>query len=98
MTEDREARPPLDDGSATAGNAPTGPSAPSSRSPTPTRRCRSLAAVAVFGSVARGDFNVWSDVDVLIVADGLPDDYWSRLVVLGDAPCGIEPVAWTSSE
>lgn len=25
----------------------------------------------VVGSVARGDFNVWSDVDVLIVAEGL---------------------------
>lgn len=57
-----------------------------------------LRAVAVFGSVARGDFNVWSDVDVLIVAEGLPDDYWSRLAALGDVPSGIEPVVWTSSE
>ncbi len=57
-----------------------------------------LRAVAVFGSVARGDFNVWSDVDVLIVAEGLSDDYWSRLAALGDVPSGIEPVVWTSSE
>lgn len=29
-------------------------------------------AVLPFGSVARGDFNLWSDVDVLVVSDALP--------------------------
>lgn len=34
-----------------------------------------LVSVVVFGSVARGDFRSDSDIDVLIVADGLPDRY-----------------------
>jgi predicted nucleotidyltransferase len=33
---------------------------------------RKLLAAFVVGSVARGDFNVWSAVDVVVVADNLP--------------------------
>jgi len=29
-------------------------------------------SVWLYGSVARGDFNFWSDVDVLLVAEDLP--------------------------
>ncbi len=57
-----------------------------------------LAAV-VFGSVARGDFNRWSDIDVLVVARGLPQGARERLALLGaDAPLGVQPVGWTPEE
>jgi predicted nucleotidyltransferase len=45
-------------------------------------------AAVVVGSVARGDFNVWSDVDVVVVAEGLPER----------APPGIQPVGFSRSE
>lgn len=38
-----------------------------------------LVSVAVFGSVARGEARPDSDVDVLIVAEGLPEDAGSRM-------------------
>jgi len=28
-----------------------------------------IVAAAVVGSVARGDFNVWSDIDVIVIVD-----------------------------
>lgn len=55
-------------------------------------------AVAVFGSVARGDFNLWSDVDVLVVAEHLPPGWQERIHALGDLPGLVEPVAWTPEE
>lgn len=62
-------------------------------------RVPSLRAVIVFGSVARGDWNKWSDIDVLVVADDLPDDALARLdvVLLADF-AGVQPVAWTPAE
>lgn len=58
-----------------------------------------LRAAVVFGSVARGDFNKWSDVDVLVVADDLPADGRERLALLhGEAPAGLQPVGWTPAE
>ncbi|MDP8968981.1 MAG: nucleotidyltransferase domain-containing protein [Actinomycetota bacterium] len=57
-----------------------------------------VRAVVVFGSVARGDFNYWSDVDVLVVADRLPERPLDRPLSLGDWPGGVQPVAWTSAE
>jgi uncharacterized protein len=48
-----------------------------------------VRAVVLAGSVARGDFNVWSDVDVLVVADDLPERLPDRLALLAaDAPRG----------
>ncbi|MCD6357512.1 MAG: nucleotidyltransferase domain-containing protein, partial [Thermoproteales archaeon] len=38
-----------------------------------------LVSVAVFGSVARGEAREGSDVDLLIVVEGLPEDVGSRL-------------------
>jgi len=55
-------------------------------------------AVAVFGSVARGDFNVWSDVDVLVVAEHLPSGWLERADALGPRPALVEAVAWTPEE
>ena len=57
-----------------------------------------VKAVVVFGSVARGDFNVWSDVDVLVVAERLPESPLDRLDALGLRPPAVQPVAWTPEE
>lgn len=58
-----------------------------------------VRAVVVFGAVARGDFNTYSDVDVLVVAEHLPDDYRQRLDAIGwPPPSRVEPVAWTPDE
>lgn len=55
-------------------------------------------AVVVFGSVARGDFNRWSDIDVLVVAEHLPPGPRQRWEAFGAAPAGVQPVAWTAEE
>ena len=53
----------------------------------------------VVGSVARGDFNVWSDIDVIVIADGLPVHPLARSRVLYDVvEGGIEPKGYTVSE
>jgi predicted nucleotidyltransferase len=57
-----------------------------------------VRAVVVFGSVARGDFSDHSDVDVLVVAEHLPQRPLDRFAVLGEAPDPIQPVAWTPQE
>ena len=58
-----------------------------------------VVAAAVAGSVARGDFNVWSDVDVVVVAEGLPGRIPDRMSVLvADAPAGVQPVGFTPGE
>ena len=58
-----------------------------------------VAAVVVFGSTARGDFNKWSDLDVLVVAPALPTDRRARDELLtADATPGLQPVGWTLQE
>jgi len=58
-----------------------------------------VVAAAVVGSVARGDFNVWSDVDVVVVAEGLPARAPDRAAVLAaDALPGVQPVGFTPEE
>jgi hypothetical protein len=58
-----------------------------------------VEAAAVVGSVARGDFNVWSDVDVVVVADGLPVRAPDRNgLLLADAPARVQPVGFTRRE
>jgi predicted nucleotidyltransferase len=58
-----------------------------------------VRAVVLAGSVARGDFNVWSDIDVLVVADDLPPRLPDRLALLSaDAPSGIQVVGLTPDE
>jgi uncharacterized protein len=51
----------------------------------------------VVGSVARGDFNVWSDTDVVAVCDSLPPGL-DRFSVFSDAPGGIEVIPFTTAE
>lgn len=58
-----------------------------------------LLAAAVAGSVARGDFNVWSDVDVVVVAEGLPTRAPDRAALLSmKAPPRVQPVGFTPDE
>lgn len=60
-------------------------------------RLRVRAAV-VFGSVARGDFNRWSDIDLLVLAEELPAGAGDRLDALGIWPPGLQPIVWTPQE
>jgi Nucleotidyltransferase domain len=56
-------------------------------------------AAVIYGSVARGDFNVWSDIDLLLVLRSLPVQPTVRLsALIGVAPPGIRIVAWTPDE
>lgn len=53
----------------------------------------------VYGSVAKGTFKTWSDIDVFIVAENLPDHPLQRLETICQfAAEGIEPKAWTLRE
>ncbi len=55
--------------------------------------------VWLYGSVARGDFNFWSDVDVLVVAERLPENLLERQALLLQlAPEGVEPIGYTLAE
>lgn len=55
--------------------------------------------VLLYGSVARGDFNLWSDTDVLVVSDGLPDNPISRSKGLQSLAEGqIEPKGYSLRE
>lgn len=58
-----------------------------------------VRAAALVGSVARGDFNVWSDIDVVVVVDALPDRLPDRALALAlDAPPGVQPIGFTPPE
>ena len=58
-----------------------------------------LLAAALVGSVARGDFNVWSDIDVVVVAQALPERAIEREgLLLERAPVGVQPVGFTPAE
>ena len=51
---------------------------------------RNLMALVLFGSVARGDTRPESDIDLLVVACGLPRDYGERLRLLRRLMAGSE--------
>jgi len=60
---------------------------------------REVTAVVVFGSTVRGDFNKWSDIDALIVAEELPSEWRSRMeLVMAGAPPGVQALGWTPAE
>ncbi|MGB9860562.1 MAG: nucleotidyltransferase domain-containing protein [Moorellaceae bacterium] len=58
-----------------------------------------LTEAYVIGSVARGDYNVHSDIDVVIISDYLPSDPLERSEFLYRfvTPC-IEPKGFTVAE
>jgi len=55
------------------------------------------ATVILVGSYARGDFNLWSDVDLIVISDGLRGRPLSRLKKL-DVQQGFQVIPLTSSE
>lgn len=57
-----------------------------------------IRAAYVVGSVARGDFNLWSDVDVVVVVDGLPQRFVGRIELFSDRPPGVEVFPYTPEE
>ncbi|MGH7665019.1 MAG: nucleotidyltransferase domain-containing protein [Gemmatimonadaceae bacterium] len=57
-----------------------------------------VRAAVVFGSVTRGDVNLWSDIAVLVVPDDLRDRVLDRLSDPGPRPPLVQPVAWTPDE
>ncbi|MFQ6058571.1 MAG: nucleotidyltransferase domain-containing protein [Anaerolineae bacterium] len=62
------------------------------------RRLGKLTAI-VYGSVSRGDFNLGSDVDILIISEGLPSHPLERMEVLyscHEPP--LEPKGYTPAE
>jgi predicted nucleotidyltransferase len=53
----------------------------------------------LYGSYARGDFNLWSDVDVVMISEHFRGrDFVTRCVELNDAPPRLEPICWTPEE
>lgn len=53
----------------------------------------------VCGSVARGDFNLGSDIDVLIISDSLPPHPLDRMELLYRyVEAGLEPKGYTTDE
>ncbi len=58
-----------------------------------------VLAAAVVGSVARGDFNVWSDIDVIVLCASLPKRMPDRMAFLVEtATGGVQPVGFTPGE
>ncbi|ESQ22293.1 MAG: Nucleotidyltransferase domain [uncultured Acidilobus sp. MG] len=56
-------------------------------------------SMALYGSYARGDFNLWSDVDVIVVSERFRDrEFVTRCVELSDAPPRLEAICWTPEE
>jgi predicted nucleotidyltransferase len=54
--------------------------------------------VVLYGSYARGDFNEWSDIDVLVIAEQLPENPIERLSLVEDCMArvaGVEPLLLT---
>lgn len=59
--------------------------------------------IVLYGSYAKGDWNEWSDIDLVVVSqDFAGKSYWERIDVLSEAICEvwepIEAVAMTSEE
>jgi len=58
------------------------------------RRRLGKLTMILYGSYARGDFNLWSDIDVIIVSEHFKSkDFVVRCVELEDAPPRLEPIS-----
>lgn len=56
-------------------------------------------SVILFGSQARGDATTRSDYDLLVVADGLPSDFWERTELLWEGkPPLVDVLGFTEGE
>jgi predicted nucleotidyltransferase len=57
--------------------------------------------IILYGSLARGDFNERSDVDLIVIASNLPENYYKRAELLSDliiSAVPIEPLGYTPDE
>ncbi len=57
--------------------------------------------IILYGSMARGDYGVGSDIDILVIAENLPDNFDRRLRMmaeLNDTTAPIECLAYTPEE
>jgi len=61
---------------------------------------RGAIAVILIGSLARGDYTAFSDADLIIVSDNVPDDPLERLRDFMDPtlPIDLEPRVYTRKE
>ena len=57
-------------------------------------------SVLLHGSYARGDFNLWSDVDIIIVSDAFNNvRFLDRYELVKELlPDNVEPILWTPGE
>jgi predicted nucleotidyltransferase len=53
---------------------------------------KNLVSVVLFGSVARGEASVNSDIDLLIVAETLPTGRFARLALLDEVERQVQPL------
>jgi len=57
--------------------------------------------IILYGSLARGDFNERSDIDLIVIASNLPENYYKRAELLSDlivSAVPIEPLGYTPDE
>ncbi|MBC7080809.1 MAG: nucleotidyltransferase domain-containing protein [Thermoplasmatales archaeon] len=57
--------------------------------------------IILYGSIAKGNFGVGSDIDILIVSDALPENFLERLKVLfllNESFAPIEAIGYKSDE
>ena len=57
-----------------------------------------IRSAYLVGSMARGDFNLWSDIDIVIVSDGLRGSFLERQDLFSDRPPGFEIFPYTPEE
>jgi len=58
-----------------------------------------LKRVILFGSMSRGDFYPHSDIDLLLISDEFPDDWFKRQAELYFLKTKqIEPIGYTTDE
>ncbi len=53
----------------------------------------------LFGSFARGDYNLWSDIDVIIISESFREvRFIERCLMIGDPFGNLSPICWTPEE
>ncbi|HDI73470.1 MAG TPA: nucleotidyltransferase domain-containing protein [Candidatus Korarchaeota archaeon] len=56
-------------------------------------------SVILFGSFARGDYNLWSDIDVIIVSESFKGArFVERCLGIRDPFGNLSPICWTPEE
>lgn len=55
------------------------------------------STVILIGSYARGDFNKWSDIDIIVISNEITGSPLERLRKV-NSPVGYEVIVWTTNE